>query len=277
MSIQNNHLPQFNNPPVVEMALSVSFDHLEKLRNLQIAELWMDYKQRFPKSEEQPPRELPVERFEMAPVSPQVQLQLTNLPPVSRFLFLNETGTQLIQVQQDLFGQNWRKIGTKENYPRYENIRVQFQANLEAFCRYLKKQDLGAFVPKQCEVAYVNHIDAGDAWEGFHEIGKVFTSQVTGYSDSFLSAPETRSFLETHVIKDFAGKAVGRLRIMAEPAFQLETQKPVLKLTIVARGRPFDESPDGVLDFMDLGRAWVVRSFASVTQPEMHKVWQRSS
>jgi hypothetical protein len=46
-------------------------------------------------------------------------------------------------------------------------------------------------------------------------------------------------------------------------------------MNLTARGRPDEESIEGALRFLDIGREWIVRGFAAVTTPEMHAIWRR--
>ena len=49
----------------------------------------------------------------------------------------------------------------------------------------------------------------------------------------------------------------------------------MLLMKLKARGRPDGDGFDGVLRFLNVGREWVVRAFAAVTTPQMHKMWGR--
>ena len=82
-------------------------------------------------------------------------------------------------------------------------------------------------------------------------------------------------FLVRYVIPDSAGNPLGRLLISVEPAYRTDDDKPILVLQLTARGRPDDEGIEGVLRFLDTGRKWVVRGFASITSPRMHEIWER--
>jgi hypothetical protein len=102
--------------------------------------------------------------------------------PVPRCWFLNDAGTELIQVQQDRFIHNWRKVGEKDEYPRYPHIRATFKKELTTFCELLDSEKLGEFTPNQCEVTSVNHIVSGEGWEKHGQIGEVITVEPRGHS-----------------------------------------------------------------------------------------------
>ena len=48
-------LPDFENPPLVEVALSVQFEPIEQMRTPQIGLLWTEFRHRFPVTQEHPP------------------------------------------------------------------------------------------------------------------------------------------------------------------------------------------------------------------------------
>ncbi len=276
MSDMETPLPDFDNPPVVEVALSAQFETLSKLRTPQLGLLWQEFRRRFPVTEEHSPLNAVVEHFGVLKAPKvEVRLEMLQSPPVPRCWFLNEAGTELIQVQHDRFVHNWRKAGTEAEYPRYEHVRNAFANELERFRAFLEREQLGDLNPNQCEVTYVNHIVAGEGWENHSELGEVLTVFELRYSDKFLSFPEHVRIKLSHVIVDQAGEPLGRLHVVVEPVFRREDDQPMWLLNLTARGRPVGEGIDGILRFMDIGREWVVRGFASMTTTKMHKIWGR--
>src|SRR3972149_399129 len=121
MSDTRTPLPDFTDPPVVEVALSIQFDSIAKLHVPQLGLLWQDFRERFPVTEEHAPLGTAIERFG-APATGTVQARLEMLtsPPLPRCWFLNTDGSELIQVQQDRFVHNWGKVGEGGRYPRYD-------------------------------------------------------------------------------------------------------------------------------------------------------------
>jgi hypothetical protein len=47
-------------------------------------------------------------------------------------------------------------------------------------------------------------------------------------------------------------------------------------LTLTARGAPIGAGVAGALEFLDLGRRWIVRGFADLTTERMHIAWRRT-
>lgn len=276
MSDMETPLPDFDNPPVVEVALSVQFETLSKLQTPQLGLLWREFRERFPLTEDHAPLNAVIEQFggpETAKV--QARFEMLPSPPPPRCWFLNEAGTELVQVQQDRFVHNWRKAGTDAEYPRWEYVQKAFANELERFRAFLEREHLGSMNPNQCEVTYVNHIVAGQGWKNHGELGEVLTVFEQRHSDSFLSPSKDVHIRLNHTMENTAGEPLGRLHVLVQPGFRKDDDQPMWLLNLTARGRPGKEDVDGVLQFMDMGREWVVRGFASMTTEKMHKIWGR--
>ena len=269
-------LPDFTDPPVVEVALSVQYEPLTALCTPAMGLLWSEFRDRFPNVEEHAPLEAVIERFGVkGPKKVGVRVEMMPKPPVPRCWFLNEAGTELIQVQQDRFVHNWRKVGEGEDYPRFEHVRDRFKRELRVFESFVRREKLGELVPTQCEVTYVNHIVAGRGWERHGQLGEVLTLFVPKYSEAFLPEPEDARMAVRYVIPGADGEPLGRLHIVMEPGYRRDDNRPMFLLDLTARGRPERDGVDGVLRFLEIGREWVVRGFAAVTTAQMHKIWGR--
>jgi uncharacterized protein (TIGR04255 family) len=188
---------------------------------------------------------------------------------------LNEAGTELVQVQQDRFARNWRKAGDGDTYPRYEYIREQFQRDFGLFQDFLRKNDLGTCVPVQCEVTYVNHIQRGAVWESHGEVNRVIQPWSGQTSDDFLPPPDDVAIVAKYIIPDQLDEPAGRLTVEVIPAYRSPDDVHMLVMNMVARGRPLGAGTDGVMRFLDTGRDWIVRGFASITTKAMQKAWER--
>jgi uncharacterized protein (TIGR04255 family) len=270
-------LPEFENPPVVEVALSVQFESLPKFRTPQVGLLWREFRDRFPSTEEHPPIEAVIERFGTAP-SPRAipRIEVLPAPRVPRCWFLNEASTELIQVQQDRFVHNWRKVGDGDTYPRFDHLKKTFEAELRRFELFLSTYELGTLNPNQCEVTYVNQIDSGRVWTNHGQLGEVLTLFSARYTDDFSPALEDARLSARFIILNDQGHSIGRLHVAAEPVFRSADDSPMFTLTLTARGRPLGSDNSGVLNFLSVGREWIVRTFASITTAEMHTVWKRT-
>ena len=267
-------LPDFEGPPVVEVAMGVQFEPLP-LTAAHLGLLWQKYRDRLPLLEERPPLDQVVERFGVRQRPPRSKITLFEQAPPTRLWLSSESGDELVQVQRDRFIFNWRKGEDDREYPRYEAVARNFRSTFATFSAFLKEQDAPVPKPTQCEVTYINHILPVDGvWTSHAEAAKAVTL-VGAARGSFLPDPEDVRVAARFIIKDSGGSPVGRLHAVVEPRFLVRDDRPLLFLQLTARGRPLGEGLDGAEAFIDLGREWIVNGFLDVTTPEMHSVWGR--
>src|SRR3990172_7966619 len=136
-------LPEFDRPPVGEVALSVQFSRLTGFQVAHFGLFWATNRDRFPSTQSHPAIDPVVEQFE-GPVSgkPSVRFELAQelMPP--RAWFLSREGDELIQVQHDRFVFNWRKTKPSDRYPRYPHVRRRFVDEFQRFERFVGEQGL---------------------------------------------------------------------------------------------------------------------------------------
>jgi uncharacterized protein (TIGR04255 family) len=260
-------LPDFSNPPVAETVLSVQFDRLPELRTSHFGLYWGEIHDRFPATEEH--GELaPI--VELSPDRPQpmvgIEFETFEAPP-TRFWFVDELGTELIQLQRDRFIKNWRKVGEGDRYPRYERVREGFDRDFAGFTRFVSRNQLGTIRVNQHEVSYINHIVAGLGWESHADVAEVFTVWQQPRS-VFPGQAQDLTFHARFPIVDHTGEFAGRLHVTLQSARRLSDGVPMFILELTARGQGSENS-----DFFDLGRKWIVNSFKELTTPKMHKIW----
>lgn len=275
MSSNATSLPSFRKPPVMEVVLSVQFDAIAGFDLQHFGLLWEQFKDKFPKVETKPPLEPMWETFEPA-AAPRLQIRLLqNVMP--RMWLVSAAGTELIQVQNDRFIHNWRKVGSGDEYPRYERIRREFETELTTFIEWCTSMNLPAPQVRQCEITYLNQIAPPD-------VSKVHTdpSHVTKLLSASAS-PAPGALLESvnlaahYVIADAAGAAstpIGRLHVEMTPAFAQPSNAPIFMLNLTARGAPRSTDVASALSFMDTGRRTIVTAFKSLTTAEMHEHWE---
>jgi hypothetical protein len=76
------------------------------------------------------------------------------------------------------------------------------------------------------------------------------------------------------VLPGAEGHPVGRLIMQAGPALTWAGER-VFQFMLTVRGRPSTADLSGAREFMDMGRAAIVNSFAALTTDRMHKAWGR--
>lgn len=275
--MENISLPDFSNPPINEVLLSVQFEPLQSLVVPEIGLLWQHYGDKFNHVEQHPPIEPIIERYGVRePRSPFPKLELvsgSSLLP--RIWFLSESKSELLQIQQDRFIRNWRKISVDESYPRYENcIRPRFLEDFEDFKGFINDNNLGEIDVNQCEISYINHIYSDDVWQSHSEIGKIFNIWDSVFEERFNFEIQDAKLHFRCILRDDEGVFIGRVHVDAQPAFRANDDKPMFVLTLTARGRPLSNDIDGIMKFMDIGRENIVQIFSDITSDEIHKAWE---
>jgi uncharacterized protein (TIGR04255 family) len=268
-------LPSFARPPLTEVALSVQFEPIPDLNVAVLGIAWTEFREEFPVVESQPPLDPSVERVGLPATQASVPMFVPGFP-APRLWFVSKPGTELVQLQQDRFVRNWRKVGDGPVYPRYDaHIRPRFLRDYEKFLAFLARRKIGPISPNQCELTYVNNIGPGSVWNTHADLSKVLRICNFGVQGvSGLKFQEAR-LAQTQQIADAAGKFLGRLHMTIEPQLKRTDNSPMIGLTFTVRGQPFSPDTNGVLGFFDLGRSLIVRTFAAITTKEMHKEWGR--
>lgn len=268
-------LPDFERPPVVEVSLSVQFEPLMRLRTPHLGLFWSAIRKDFPRAEDRSPLPPSIELFGSPKVDEGLKVEVLQVPPVPRCWYVNASGTELLQLQQDRFIVNWRKTSLAEEYPRYGHVRKIFLSEFAKFDRFVQQEDLGQILFTQCEVTYVNHFFPNELWQRPGQLGEIVTVWTTDYSDSFLSEPEDVRFNIRYLMKDQTQQPIGRLQIGVEPKYEQSPKGPMMLMVMNARLRPSDQSLDGAIQALDEGRRWIVKGFTSITTQNMHKLWGR--
>jgi uncharacterized protein (TIGR04255 family) len=261
-------LPDFRDPPLTEVALSIQFEALTPAQFVDLGPLWQRLKPRFPDIEMHPPLPASFEIFGVPP-GPQIQFLAGSMLP--RYWFLSQSGNEILQFQPDRFVHNWRKIGVDPEYPRYERIRRTFLDEFAKLDRLMEQRQGGALVPNQCEITYVNQIPAGES-------GRDLTSEclaVFRWPEDFpVGPPEDVGMQIRLIIPGEDKQPIGRLIIQSNPVVTGSGTR-ALQLVLMARGRPVTPTVDSAMEFMDKGRRIIVESFAALTTDSMHKLWGR--
>jgi uncharacterized protein (TIGR04255 family) len=269
-------LPDFGNPPVGEVVLSIQFEPLMSLTAAQLGYVWSLFKDEFPKASQKTPIDSVIETFaeRSSQIGKGFSFTLVNDGLVPRLWFKNESETDLIQVQRDRFLRNW--IRQDEDYPRYEHVRKGFEDTFTKFCEFLREERLGEIQPTQAEVTYINHIvaDSGNPWD----VGKVLNCfDSSNVVNGSLALESTRAELR-YVIVDSSGNNAGRLYVNAFPTLKRSDMSEMIRMDLTARGIIGEppHSTKNVFDFFDLGRETIVTTFAHLTTVELHELWGRT-
>lgn len=262
-------LPSFKQPPVVETVLGVQFEPIRGFTNAHLGAFWQTLGPDWESVADAPSLEQQFEQFgderTWGPLG--LQFKLTS-EPSSRLQIRNKLNDRMIQVQNGRFHLNWLGQAGGE-YPRYKNVRPEFDKLFSRFCAFVKDQSLCDLRLNQWEVTYVNHIPKGTLWGSPTEWGSVA---------SLLGKP--RETLQHCRLESVAGAwhfeiipRQGRLHVEVRHGRRTTPDnEEVLIINLTARG-PLKENTQDYDSGLNLGRTVIVQGFAALTSDEAHQSW----
>lgn len=266
----------FEKPPIVELALSVQFAPLTKLRVAHLGLLWRRLKEEFPNTEEHPPLLRSLDPLESRPA--EFQWHVTTGVEVPRVWFLNEDGSQVIQVQPDRFAHNWRREEKKDaTYPSFVALRDSFTAKLRTFVEFVDAEKLGSVEVDRCEITYVDHVPIGALPPHAGALGTLLGFWDPHYRDPSLGEPDSASCELGYRMTNDRGEPSGRIQLAVRPGRRRSDGKSVFVMQTTGHGPPLGRGVDGVLAFLDRCHDAILRLFLTVTRRELHEMWGRKT
>jgi uncharacterized protein (TIGR04255 family) len=265
-------LPDYERHPLDETVIGVQFEPLPKFSVQHIFQYWSRIRDKYPRIEEQSILLHAIEKPTLEPIKNPAQVVLagpTAPVPVSRFMFLDPTGNELVQVQTDRFMRNWRLLNGTEIYPRFNNLFAAFWREWEDFQVFLSEEKIDGPKVDQCEITYVNFIEISQIEGGLSGMENVFSAILKPKQGGFLPPPSAMKWESSYPLP--VGQ--GRLHVAAMPNFRNRDFKLVVNFTLSARGSPEDASRDKLKIWFELAHEWIVRGFDDLTTAKMHKLW----
>jgi uncharacterized protein (TIGR04255 family) len=188
--------------------------------------------------------------------------------------FTSEDDNLLIQLQSDKLIFNWRGGAQGSPYPHFDAIQSEFGKAYERL-EALAKNDKLEIAPNQCEVVYVNSILTVTTRVPLSEPQKIFRSWNDALGPEWREPLEDLSFNARYRFTDDAGNPFGRLTVSLAGGWAPKEASPAFQFQIIARGQLRGPAYAGVAAFHDHAHKAIVRCFAAITTPEMHKLWER--
>ena len=264
-------LPDYDLPPVIEVVCGLQFEALKGFDATTFGLLWQRFRSEYPTREQQPPLAPVIERLGEA-ASREPRVEFSDVPPLPRMFFVHDRPCWLVQVQPDRFLHNWRKQQETDVYPHFPEVYKRFWSAWERFLEFCQEEKMGTPQVNQVEVRYINHIVQGEGWEGLGTIGCVFPDIVWRAQRSFLPPPESLAWKAHFTMPEGAG----RLHASVRHALRRRDMQPVLLCELTARGLPSRLDDDAIRDWFHLGREWIVRGFADLTDECVQgDIWKR--
>lgn len=256
-------LPDYDRPPVTEVALGIQFAPLQ-LRSIDLGPLREVWRDAYPEVQEAPALAPALEVDQLRPM-PIIQFGPV---PMSRHLFLSPDQVRLIQVQQDRFILNWRRVQPDTEYPRYPSLRAELVDRLGQFEEFVQRALAAAIHVTQAEATYINDLTIDGPLPP--SIAEAFT-QWRDAPGHHLGAPAEVRFAQSFVVRE---EPAARMYVSLDPAAIVRPDGTTARLfTLTVRGRPSGATVQDALDFLDQARDHIVRSFTELTAEPMHLRW----
>jgi len=260
---------EFDRPPLIEQAISVSFDPIERFRIVDYGLYWAELRGEFPNVSSDNPLPTLVETFDELQ-TPSVNFSLMERLPLPRAMFRNDRG-ELVQVQPDRFAFNWAKEGDAD-YPRSERVMARFEELIEKFIGYLRGRKLGELKVRQCELTNLNILPVAEFGSSYGDMTKALVVNPLDLGLPFLK-PETYNRNRQHRIVGADGKPIGRLHSVISPVVSNQDRSQAFKLELTARSAPIINTLDDARWFFGVARNVINGAFRATVTPEMRKRW----
>jgi uncharacterized protein (TIGR04255 family) len=262
-------VPAFKNPPIEEVAIGVEFKPIRGWGIPHHGLFWERIRKQYPKFKVLGPLPSKIEQFGRGPQRPEPAFKIVEGAD-ARCWFLQEDDSRLLQIQSDRLILNWRKVNSAEPYPRYENLKPEFQKAWADFGCFLGDVELETPEIVQCELTYVDLFPRGMGWDGYADLHRI--SPLLAPAPNRLGVPEAVGVTTRYALPD--GR--GRLHASLQQAFRTYDGSEVMKLDITARGAPMANRIEDALAWFDFGHEWAVSAFLELTTKEMHKLWGKT-
>jgi len=254
--------PHFERPPVMEVVCGVQFQELDGWQTPHYGQFWSRIADQYSNFEDQPP--LPMLRLEPTPLP---EPGLLKLPPLRRVFFVQPPGNFLIQLQQNRFLHNWRKVREEDEYPRYDTAYQRFAEYWQVFKSFLSEVGLPEPKPEIFELTYINHIMAE---------GAAFPRDVGDFLGFYEKSPEATTAMEaSRMMMQFIWplrSAMGTLALDVKHGTRVKDQKEVLLMELTARGRVTDGGA-GMEQWFNVAHDAIVNTFEKLTTGHAHQLW----
>lgn len=272
-------LPQWDKPPVDEVAISIQFNDVAGFKIVhygQLADLYRNVG--LTQYEDKGAINSSFEVFgkRVAPI--QFQFQAVDVP-FPRVWYMSKDKHRLVQVQPDRFVYNWRKVEGEGKYPRLNDVLPEFVDRCQQFQTFLSDHELPQLTLNQCELSYFNIIEVEDD-ETFHQAfarvfrfwnGELNTGEL---NNGGVLEQDAGNLALTYIVRAKDGTPLARIHSHAQAAER--GNKRVIRFSLVFRGPWTKPVGQELLEFFALGREAIGRLFDSMVTERMHAQWGRS-
>lgn len=262
-------LPEYDRPPVVEVALAVEFKHSIDIRSLDLGLLASAWSDLLPRAEERPLQSQTGYTHDDELLDTLFGIEETaSYPP--RLWMQNGAGDQVVQIQHDRLVVNWLK--GEGRYPRYVSIRDRLCDSWERLGGVCNELGLDEPIPYLCEAQYINQLGSDQGWSSPEDTARLITLWRGLEDGGYLPRDHLSSFtFHCH----FPDQRDGSLTIdgfcSGDPEGEMK-----MTMNLTAHGRALSEDFESALQFMDCAHRWIVEGFTAVTTEYAHDIWGRT-
>jgi len=259
-------LPDFKKPPVVEVAISVYFKPLIGMKTVRFGEFWLANRKEYPKFEDSVPL--------IENVNDISQLgDLAQISSLKRVFLITEDDRYLMQIQQNAFVHNWRKVRDSDEYPHFEKACDKFRVQFATFNQFVIGNNNGTLSATRYEVTYVNHLfEDAVPYVGLLDKWVSIVCLQPKNKRSLLPEPRT---VNSDIWFDLPRDS-GSLRVSMKEVTRAVDKRNVLQIEMTATGKA---NPDlsNLDEWLNVAHEWIVKGFTEITTDEAHKKWERTA
>lgn len=253
-------LPRYLKPPVSEVVCGVLFERLASFKAPHSGLFWSQFKDSFPVCEH------------ANRLGPFVAEDFPLMLP--RVWLVSEDKRHIIQLQDDRFLFNWRRVEASDTYPGFETIYELFSSRYLQFKKFVEGEGLGSIKVKECELTYVNQIEESGQASSIERVNQAFPDLAWDGEARFLPPPIGVSWQGVFRLPQGKGTLTSKLQTANRKA----DDQPILVFELAARGLGTDPSSGRVDAWFQTAHGWIVQAFADlISDTYQEEKWQRVS
>jgi uncharacterized protein (TIGR04255 family) len=257
---------KFENPPIIELVVSLFHLPLPELKTQHIGIYWDRVRKKYPLCQQQ--------RL----VSNDLSEQFIGVPgeifPLPRFWFYSDDHPTLVQVQRNAFMLNWRRLPSfsLSEYPHYETVIKDFWQELEDYKVFIQEHIERKLDPIQrCELTYVNLIPPNEIFANEGQLLKVLPPAASFYDIQ----TNDRQFVGLNATAVYRVNPSLQIDLALRLGRRPEINEPALALELKAYGVPSELSLDGARAWYDSAHDATYKLFLDATAKQVQEtIWK---
>jgi uncharacterized protein (TIGR04255 family) len=261
--------PHYQRPPLVEQAISVSFEPPSGFSIADFGLFWLEIRDQFPTIQTAKRLEKTLENFD-GPRAAGIEFNILTEAPIPRALYRANSG-EVIHLQDNRFGYNWAKLGQNE-YPRSEHVMGKFEHYFDKFKDFAKARGMGSIVLDQCEITNLNILPVDDFGTDYSDLSEALKVDPLDLGIEYLP-PETLVRQRQHRILNGRGEPIGRLHISISPVISNQDQSKAFRFELTARSANVVATLDDARSFFAIARNAINGAFQSLVTDKMKAIF----